>query len=115
MPRVKRAVQAHKKRKKTLKETKGFMWGRKNKYRAAKDALRHAQVHAYVDRRKKKRDFRALWNIQINAACRAHGLTYSKFINNLKKHNIEVDRKILANLAQNNPDAFKKIVEATAK
>lgn len=91
------------------------MWGRKNKYRLAKDALRHAQVHAYKDRRRKKREFRALWNIQINAACRAQGLTYSKFIDNLKKHNIEVDRKILADLAQNNPEAFKKIVETAAK
>jgi len=115
MPRVKRAVQAHKKRKKTLKETKGFMWGRKNKYRAAKDALRHAQAHAYKDRRRKKREFRALWNIKINAACRANGLTYSNFINNLKKNNIEIDRKILAELAQNNPEAFKKIFEVAAK
>ncbi len=115
VPRVKRAVGARKKRKKTLKQTKGYMWGRKNKYRLAKDALRHAQAHAYKDRRRKKREFRALWNIKINAACRAHGLTYSKFIDNLKKHNIEIDRKILASLAQNDPETFKKIVEAAAK
>jgi large subunit ribosomal protein L20 len=115
VPRVKRAVQAHKKRKKTLKETKGFMWGRKNKYRAAKDALRHAQTHAYKDRRRKKREFRALWNIQINAAVRQQGLTYSKFIAGLKKNKIELDRKILAELAQKNPEAFKKIVEAATK
>lgn len=116
MPRVKRAVHAHKKRRKTLKKTKGYMWGRKSKYRLAKDALRHAQTHAYKDRRRKKREFRALWNIQINAAVRQHSLTYSKFINGLKKNKIELDRKILADLAQNNPETFKKVVEiATTK
>lgn len=114
VPRVKRAVGARKKRRKTLKETKGYMWGRKNKYRLAKDALRRAQVHAYKDRRRKKREFRALWNIQINAAVRRQRLTYSKFIAGLKKNKIELDRKILAELAQNNPETFKRIVEAAA-
>ncbi len=80
MPRVKRAVGAHKKRKKALKQTKGYMWGRKSKYRLAKDALRHAGMHAYRDRRLKKRENRGLWNVQINAACRAQGINYSKFI-----------------------------------
>jgi large subunit ribosomal protein L20 len=110
MPRVKRAVGAHKKRKKALKQTKGYMWGRKSKYRLAKDALRHAWAHAYRDRRLKKRDFRGLWNAQINAACRAQGITYSRFINSLKKNKIELDRKILSDLAQNNPEIFGKII-----
>lgn len=111
MTRVKRAVGARKKRKKTLKLTKGFKWGRKAKYKLAKDALRHALVYAYRDRRVKKRDFRRLWQIQINAACREHGLTYSRFLNGLKKNKIELDRKILADLAQKNPAVFLKIVE----
>ena len=115
MPRVKRAIQARKKRKKALKQAKGYMWGRKNKYRLAKDALRHAWAHAYRDRRRKKREFRALWNVQINAAVREQGLSYSKFINSLKKNNIELDRKILADLAQNNPEIFNKIVEDIKK
>ncbi len=111
MPRVKRAVGARKKRKKALKQTKGYMWGRKSKYRLAKDALRHAWVHAYKDRRGKKRENRQLWNAQINAACRAQGINYSRFINALKKNNIDLDRKILSDLAQNNFEIFKKIIE----
>lgn len=85
------------------------MWNRKNRYRAAKDAVRHALAHAYVDRRRKKRDFRQLWNIQINAACRAEGLNYSRFIAGLKKNKIELDRKVLADLAVNNPEIFSQI------
>lgn len=115
MTRVKRAVGAHKKRKKIFKMAKGYKWGRKNRYKLAKDAVRHALVHAYVDRRRKKRDFRQLWNIQINAACREQNITYSRFINGLKKNKIEIDRKILADLAQNNPEIFKKVVESATK
>jgi len=111
MTRVKRGVMAHKRRKKIIKQAKGFKWGRKSKYKLAKDALKHAWTHAYVDRKKKKRDFRRLWQIKINAASRAHGLTYSKFINKLKKAKIEIDRKILAHLAEKQPEVFKKIVE----
>ena len=111
MTRVKRGVMAHKRRKKIIKQAKGFKWGRKSKYKLAKDALKHAWVHAYVDRKKKKRDFRRLWQIKINAASRSHGLTYSKFINKLKKAKIEIDRKILAHLAEKQPEVFKKIVE----
>lgn len=114
MARVKRAIGAHKKRKKILKAAKGYRWGRKNRYKLAKDAVRHALSRAYFDRKKKKGDFRALWNIQINAACRQQGIAYSRFINGLKKNRIELDRKILAGLAQNNPNIFSKIVE-TAK
>ncbi len=111
MTRVKRGVMAHKRRKKIIKQAKGFKWGRKSKYKLAKDALKHAWVHAYVDRKKKKRNFRQLWQIKINAASRAQGLTYSQFINKLKKAKIEIDRKILAQLAEKQPDVFEKIVE----
>ena len=111
MARVKRAVGAHKKRRKILKLAKGYMWNRKNRYKIAKDAVRHALAHAYVDRRLKKRDFRALWNIQINAATRERGLTYSRFIAGLKKNKIELDRKILADLSTNHPEVFSRIVE----
>ena len=111
MPRVKRGTLAHKRRKKILKQTKGFKWGRKSKYRLAKDALRHALVYAYRDRRRKKRDFRRLWQIKINAAARKNGLTYSRFINQLKKAKIELNRKILAQLAEKHSEIFKKIIE----
>ena len=112
MPRVKRAVNAHKKRRKILKLAKGYMWSRSSRYRQAKDAVRHALSRAYFDRRKKKADWRGLWNIQINAACRQLGITYSRFIYSLKKNNILLDRKILADLAQNNSTTFKKVVES---
>lgn len=87
------------------------MWSRKNRYTVAKDAVRHALVHAYVDRRKKKRNARNLWNLQINAATRELGMTYSRFIEGLKKNKIDLDRKVLADLAANNPETFKQIVE----
>jgi len=111
MARVKRGKIAHKRRKHWLKYAKGFRWGRKSKYRLAKVALMKAWRYAYRDRRAKKREFRALWQIQINAACRQFGLSYSKFIAGLKKNKIELDRKILANLAQNHPQIFEKIVK----
>lgn len=111
MVRVKRGKIAHKRRRHLLKYAKGFRWGRKAKYRAAKEALMHAWKYAYRDRRAKKRDFRKLWQIQINAACRQLGISYSKFISGLKKNKIELDRKILADLAQNQPKIFEKIIE----
>jgi len=111
MVRVKRGKIAHKRRKHLLKYAKGFRWGRKAKYRAAKEALYHAWEYAYRDRRVKKRDFRKLWQIQINAACRQFGISYSKFIAGLKKNKIELDRKILSQLAQNHPQIFAKIIE----
>jgi len=111
MARVKRGKIAHKRRKHWLKYAKGFRWGRKSKYRLAKVALMKAWRYAYRDRRAKKREFRALWQIQINAACRQFGLSYSKFIAGLKKNKIELDRKILANLARNHPQIFEKIVK----
>ena len=110
MPRVKRGVQANRRRKRLLKHTKGFMWTRKSKYRQAKEALLHAWSFQFADRKKKKRDFRRLWQIKINAAARENGLSYSKFINQLKKANIELDRKILSDLAENHPEVFKQLL-----
>jgi len=115
MVRVKRGTTAHKRRKRVLKQTKGFRWGRKSKYRLAKDALFHAWVHAYRHRKQKKRTFRGLWQTQINAAVREKELSYSKFIYALKKNKIEVDRKILAQLAQEHPEIFDKIIEKTTQ
>jgi len=115
MVRVKKGKAAHKHRKHLLKHAKGFRWGRKRKYKLAKDALRHAWRYAYRDRRTKKRERRRLWQIQINAVCREHGITYSRFIAALKKNKIELDRKILSNLAEQHPDIFKKIVEQVKK
>ena len=111
MTRVKRGKIAHKRRKHLLKHAKGFRWGRKKKYRLAKVAVMKAWRYAYRDRKAKKRDFRALWQTRINAACRLHGISYSKFIYGLKKNKIELDRKVLSQLAQNHPQTFEKIVE----
>ena len=111
MARVKRGVTSRAKHKKVLKAVKG-QWGRrKNTIRAAKQAAEKAMQYAYRDRRNKKRDFKALWIQRINAGVRAEGLTYSKFINGLNKSGIKLDRKILADLAYNNPEAFKTIVK----
>jgi large subunit ribosomal protein L20 len=111
MTRVKRGKTANKKRKKILGYTKGFRWGRKSKERAAKEALLHAWTHAFRGRKEKKRDYRALWQTQINAGSRANGLSYSKLMGELKKNKIIIDRKILADLAKNEPEVFKKIIE----
>ena len=111
MVRVKRGTTSHKKRKRILKLTKGFMWGRKSKYRLAKDALFHAWTHAYYDRKKKKGDFRRLWQIQIGAACKKQSISYSKFINGLKKSKIEINRKMLSELAKNHSKIFDKVLE----
>ena len=111
MPRVKRGTIANKKRRKLLKLTKGFRWGRKSKERAAKEALLHALSRKFRGRKEKKRTFRALWNVRVNAAAREAGTTYSKLIAALKKKNIKLDRKILADLAEHEPAVFKKIVE----
>ena len=111
MARVKRGTTANKRRKNLLQHTKGFKWGRKAKYRLAKDALIHAWQYAFRDRRAKKRSFRRLWNTQIGAGLNPHGITYSRFIFQLKKHNIALDRKILATLAKTNPDVFEEVVK----
>lgn len=111
MVRVKRGKIAHKRRKHLLKYAKGFRWGRKSKYRAAKEALLHAWTNAFRGRKEKKREFRRLWQIQISAACRKQGLSYSKFIHKLKQKNIELNRKILAELAQNYKEIFNKMIQ----
>lgn len=111
MPRVKRGKIAHKRRKRLLKEAKGFKWGRKSKYRLAKEALFHAWSYAYRGRKEKKRGYRRFWQTKINAACRELGLSYSKFIAGLKKQKIELNRKILVQLANENPEIFEKLVE----
>ena len=95
-----------------LKAAKGYMWGGKTKERAARERLMHAWSHAYRDRKKKKREFKKLWQIKINAAAREEGMSYSKFMAALKRANIEIDKKILAELAEKEPQAFKKVVEA---
>ncbi len=115
MVRVKRGKVAHKRRKHLLKYAKGFRWGRKTKYRQAKEALYHAWEYAYRDRRTKKRELRALWQTQISAACRQRDISYSKFIQKLKEEKVELDRKILAALAKNYPKIFEKIIEKVKK
>tara|TARA_B100001123_G_C15063653_1_gene928630 strand:+ start:104 stop:460 length:357 start_codon:yes stop_codon:yes gene_type:complete len=111
MARVKRGVTSRAKHKKVLKSVKG-QWGRrKNTIRVARQAMEKAMQYSYRDRRTKKRDFRSLWIQRINAGVRAEGLTYSKFINGLNKSGIKLDRKILAEIAYNNPEAFKNIVK----
>ncbi|MEK7590433.1 MAG: 50S ribosomal protein L20 [Patescibacteria group bacterium] len=114
MPRVKRGKIARKKRSKILKYAKGFRWGRKSKERAAKEALLHAWSHAFRGRKEKKREYRQLWNVKISAATKQNGMSYSKFIGALKKNKIELDRKILADLAQNEPKVFEQIVKKIA-
>jgi len=111
MARVKRGVTSHAKHKKVLKAVKG-QWGRrKNTIRVARQAMEKAMQYAYRDRRNKKRDFKSLWIQRINAGVRAEGLTYSKFIDGLSKSGIKLDRKILAEIAYDNPEAFKTIVK----
>ena len=111
MARVKRGVTSHAKHKKVLKAVKG-QWGRrKNTIRVARQALEKAMQYAYRDRRNKKREFKSLWIQRINAGVRSEGLTYSKFINGLSKSGIKLDRKILAEIAYDNPEAFKPIVK----
>ena len=111
MARVKRGVTSRAKHKKVLKAVKG-QWGRrKNTIRVARQAMEKAMQYAYRDRRAKKREFRSLWIQRINAGVRQEGLTYSKFINGLNKSKIKLDRKVLADLAYNNPEAFKSLVK----
>ena len=112
MSRVKRSVHALKRRRKLLKYAKGFRWGRKSKERAARDALLHAWSHAFADRKRKKREFRRLWNVKVGAGAREHGLSYSRLIAALKSKQIHLDRKILADLAEHEPAVFAKVIEA---
>lgn len=111
MPRVKRAIHAKKKHKKVLEMAKGYYGAKSRSYRAAKEQVMHSLAYAYRDRRARKRDFRKLWIARINAAARLNGLSYNHFINGLKLAEVEVDRKILADLAISDPAAFAKLVE----
>ncbi|MEP2703478.1 MAG: 50S ribosomal protein L20 [Roseibium sp.] len=111
MSRVKRGVTAHARHKKVLKAAKGYYGRRKNTIRIAKQAVEKAGQYAYRDRKAKKRTFRSLWIQRINAASRQHGMTYGTFINGLTKAGIEVDRKVLSDLAINQPQAFEALVE----
>ncbi len=112
MPRVKRGTQHTKRRKNLLARVKGYKWGRKSKIRLARPAMLKAGVYAFRDRRAKKRTFRALWTVKINAAVHELSLSYSRFINMMKVANIAIDRKVLAQLAEKHPEVFTKIVHA---
>jgi large subunit ribosomal protein L20 len=111
MSKAPRAVPSHKRRKRVLEQAKGFRGRRKNTIRVANQAVDRSMQHAYVGRKLRKRNFRALWIQRINAAARAHGLTYSRFMSGLLSAGIEVDRKILADLAVHEPEAFKALVD----
>ena len=111
MARVKRSVNAHKKRRTTLERASGYRGQRSRLYRKAKEQVTHSMVYAYRDRRAKKGEFRKLWIQRINAAVRAQGMTYNRFIQGLKAAEIEVDRKIMADLAVNDPQAFTALVD----
>ena len=111
MTRVSRGVTAKARHRKVLKRAKGYYGRRKNVFRVAVQAVERGMQYAYRDRRKRKSDFRGLWIQRINAGARMHGMRYSQFINGLKKATIEIDRKILAELAVNQPEAFKALVE----
>lgn len=112
MTRVKRGVIKNKRRKNILKQTKGFRFGRSTKEAQAKEAIAHAGVYSFAHRKDKKADARSLWTTRINAAIRPTGMSYSKFIDGLKKKKIGVDRKILSDLAVNNPETFSRIVKS---
>jgi len=112
MPRVKRGVIANKRRKNLLKLAKGFDWRRKSNYRAAKEAVLKAGKYAHRDRRAKKRSFRSLWIVRLNNALREHGLTYARFIALEKEKHIELDRKVLSELAVKHPTIFKVFAES---
>ena len=115
MARVKRGVTAHAKHKKVFKAAKGFYGRRKNTIRVAKQAVEKSMQYAYIGRKLKKRNFRSLWIQRINAACREHGLTYARFINGLTNLGVEVDRKMLSDVAFNDPAGFKALVDKAAK
>jgi large subunit ribosomal protein L20 len=115
MPRVKRSVAGRKKRREVLKKARGYYSARGKHYRTAREQLLHSGVYAYRDRRARKGDFRRLWIIRINAAARTHGLSYSRFMAGLRVAEVEVDRKVLSELATNDPDAFASLAEVAKK
>ena len=111
MPRSVNSVASRQRRKKILKAAKGYFGRRKNVYTVAKNAVEKAMLYAYRDRKNNKRNFRSLWITRINAGARLHGMSYSQFMGKVKANNIELNRKVLADLAMNNPEAFKAIVD----
>ena len=111
MPRVKTRVAAHRRKRKIRKAAKGYWGGRHRWYKAAKEALMHARQYAYRDRRQRKREFRKLWIARINAAARTHGMSYSAFMGGLKKAGVELDRRVLADLAVMDPKAFEAVAQ----
>ncbi len=111
MVRIKSSVTTHRRKKRVLKKAKGQFGQRSKRYQQAKRSLMKGMAYAYRDRKVKKREFRSLWIVRINAACQEEGITYSRFMNGLKKANVEVDRKVIADLAVNSPAAFKKLVK----
>ncbi len=111
MARTKHSVTSHKRKKKILKQAKGFTGGRSKLYKTAKEAVNRSLSYAYRDRRTRKRDFRKLWIARINAAARLNGMSYSRFINGLKKSDIEINRKLLAEMAVNDSEGFSKLAE----
>lgn len=113
--RVKTGVVRRRRHKKILKLARGFYSGRRKHFRKAKEQLERSMYYAFRDRKQKKRDFRSLWIVRINAACRMHDMSYSKFMHGLKLANIELDRKVLADMAMNDMNAFSKIVESAKK
>lgn len=115
MPRVKRAVSAHKKRRTVLNRAKGYYGAKSRSYRAAKEQVQHSLQYQYRDRRNKKREVRRLWITRINAAARINGLSYSVFMNGLKKAGVELDRKVLSDMAINDSEAFASLVEVAKK
>ena len=115
MSRVTRGPKSRKRRKKILKAAKGFVGGRSRGYKAAKETWERALSYSYRDRRVRKRDMRRLWIVRINAAARQHDMSYSKFINGLDKSGVEIDRKVLADIAVNDPKGFSKLVELSKK
>ena len=115
MPRVKRAVSAHKKRRTVLNRAKGYYGAKSRSYRAAKEQVQHSLQYMYRDRRNKKRDIRRLWITRINAGARLNGLSYSVLMNGLKKAGVQLDRKVLSDMAINDPAAFTAITEVAKK
>jgi len=111
MPRSVNSVASRKRRKKILKAAKGYFGRRKNVYTVAKNAVEKGMLYAYRDRKNNKRNFRSLWIVRINAAARLHGMSYSQFMGKVKANNIKLNRKVLADLAMNNPETFKAVVE----
>ncbi len=111
MPRSVNSVASRARRKKVMKQAKGYFGRRKNVWTVAKNAVEKAMLYAYRDRRNKKRNFRSLWITRINAGARLHGMSYSQFMGKVKANNIELNRKVLADLAMNHPDTFKAIVQ----